>query len=89
MLPTSPLQVSNLELVLVKFLQCPGQMGSAQVNGCPALPVPQHLSLQKRNCQPLPSSHCREGPAAPSYSSSCRLQLQLPAGASFLEDVSL
>ncbi|KAM6236486.1 pleckstrin homology domain-containing family N member 1 isoform 2-T2 [Spheniscus humboldti] len=83
--------VSNLEFVLVKFLQCHGQTGSAQANGCPALPVSQHLSLQKRNCQPLPSSHCREVPAAPSYGTpgtSCRLQLRPPADASYLEDVS-
>ncbi|KAM6236485.1 pleckstrin homology domain-containing family N member 1 isoform 1-T1 [Spheniscus humboldti] len=76
---------------LEEFLQCHGQTGSAQANGCPALPVSQHLSLQKRNCQPLPSSHCREVPAAPSYGTpgtSCRLQLRPPADASYLEDVS-
>ncbi|XP_009272472.1 PREDICTED: pleckstrin homology domain-containing family N member 1 [Aptenodytes forsteri] len=76
---------------LEEFLQCHGQTGSAQANGCPALPVSQHLSLQKRNCQPLPSSHCREVPAAPSYSTpgtSCRLQLRPPPDASYLEDVS-
>ncbi|XP_054656959.1 pleckstrin homology domain-containing family N member 1 isoform X2 [Grus americana] len=46
---------------------------------------------EKRNCQPLPSSHCREVPVAPSYSTpgtSCRLQLRPPADASYLEDVS-
>ncbi|XP_076212334.1 pleckstrin homology domain-containing family N member 1 isoform X4 [Aptenodytes patagonicus] len=78
-------------LDLSNFLQCHGQTGSAQANGCPALPVSQHLSLQKRNCQPLPSSHCREVPAAPSYSTpgtSCRLQLRPPPDASYLEDVS-
>ncbi|KAM6236487.1 pleckstrin homology domain-containing family N member 1 isoform 3-T3 [Spheniscus humboldti] len=78
-------------LDLSNFLQCHGQTGSAQANGCPALPVSQHLSLQKRNCQPLPSSHCREVPAAPSYGTpgtSCRLQLRPPADASYLEDVS-
>ncbi|KAK4809755.1 hypothetical protein QYF61_008876 [Mycteria americana] len=76
---------------LEEFLQCHGQMGSAQADGCPAVPAPQHLSLQKRNCQPLPSGHCRELPAAPSYSTSgtsCRLQLQPLADASYLEDVS-
>ncbi|XP_059685838.1 pleckstrin homology domain-containing family N member 1 [Gavia stellata] len=78
-------------LDLSNFLQCHGQTGSAQADGCPALPVPQHLSLQKRSCQPLPSSHCREVPAAPSYSmpgTSCRLQLRPPADASYLEEVS-
>ncbi|XP_064326262.1 pleckstrin homology domain-containing family N member 1 [Phalacrocorax carbo] len=74
-----------------EFLQCHGRTGSAQVNGCPAVPVPQHPSLQKRNCQPLPSSHCREVPVAPSYSTPgtlCHLQLRPPADASYLEDVS-
>ncbi|KAM6371373.1 pleckstrin homology domain-containing family N member 1 isoform 2-T2 [Pluvialis apricaria] len=74
---------------LEEFLQCHGQMGSAQADGCPALPVLQHLSLQKRNCQPR--SHCREVPMAPSYSppgTSCRLQLRPPADASYLEEVS-
>ncbi|XP_075577846.1 pleckstrin homology domain-containing family N member 1 [Pelecanus crispus] len=78
-------------LDLSNFLQCHGQTGSAQANGCAAVPVAQHLSLQKRSCQPLPSSHCREGSAAPSYSTaspSCRLQLRPPADASYLEDVS-
>lgn len=77
--------------LLEEFLQCHRQTGSAQANGCPALPVPQHLSLQKRNCQPLPSSHCREVPAAPSYSTpgtSFRLQLRPPENAAYLEDVS-
>ncbi|KAM6045853.1 pleckstrin homology domain-containing family N member 1 isoform 2-T2 [Theristicus caerulescens] len=75
---------------LEEFLQCHGQTGSAQANGCPAVPVPQHLSLQERICQPLPSSHCREVPAALSYSlpGTCRLQLRPPAHASYLEDVS-
>ncbi|XP_075028006.1 pleckstrin homology domain-containing family N member 1 [Calonectris borealis] len=70
-------------LDLSNFLQCHGQTGSAQANGCPALPVPQHLSLQKRNC--------REVPAALSYSTpgtSFRLQLRPPDNASYLEDVS-
>ncbi|XP_050765610.1 pleckstrin homology domain-containing family N member 1 [Gymnogyps californianus] len=85
--PAAPLP----HLDLSNFLQCHGQTGSAQANGCPAVPVPQHLSLQKRNCQPLPSSHCREVPAAPSYSTpgtSCRLQLRPPADASYLEEIS-
>ncbi|CAM9745375.1 unnamed protein product [Bubo scandiacus] len=76
---------------LEEFLQCHGQTGSAQVNGCPAIPVAQHLSLQKRNCQPLASSHCREMPMAPSYSppgTSCRLQLRPLSDASYLEEVS-
>ncbi|XP_009887958.1 PREDICTED: pleckstrin homology domain-containing family N member 1 [Charadrius vociferus] len=44
---------------------------------------------EKRNCQRLPSSHCREVPAAPSYSpaGSCHLQLRPPADA-YLEEVS-
>ncbi|KAM9521152.1 pleckstrin homology domain-containing family N member 1 isoform 2-T3 [Guaruba guarouba] len=65
---------------LEEFLQCHGQTGSAQVNACR-----DHLSLQKRNCQHLPS-HCREVPVAP-YNSSCRLQLR-PPDASYLEDIS-
>lgn len=91
LLPSFPSQVSNLEFVLVKFLQCHGQTGSAQANGCSAIPVPQHLSPQKRNCQPVPKSQCREVPAALSYSTpgtSCRLQLR-PPDASYLEEVSL
>ncbi|XP_068014409.1 pleckstrin homology domain-containing family N member 1 isoform X2 [Melanerpes formicivorus] len=68
---------------LEEFLQSHGQMGSAQTNGGSA---PPHLSLQRRSCQPLPSSHCRELPAAPAYSS-CRLQLRHPADA-YLEEVS-
>ncbi|XP_054078723.1 pleckstrin homology domain-containing family N member 1 isoform X3 [Rissa tridactyla] len=75
---------------LQEFLQCHGQMGSSQADGFPALPVAQHLSLQKRNCHPLPSGHCSEVPAAPSYSppgTSCRLQLR-PPDASYLEEVS-
>ncbi|XP_029874888.1 pleckstrin homology domain-containing family N member 1 isoform X2 [Aquila chrysaetos chrysaetos] len=85
--PAAPLP----HLDLSNFLQCHGQTGSAQANGCSAIPVPQHLSLQKRNCQPLPSSHCREVPAALSYSTpgtSCRLQLRPPADASYLEEIS-
>ncbi|XP_035758036.1 pleckstrin homology domain-containing family N member 1 [Egretta garzetta] len=73
---------------LSNFLQCHGQTGSAQANGCPAVP---HLSLRKRSCQPLPSSHCREVPVAPSYSmpdTSCRLQPRPPPDTSYLEDVS-
>ncbi|KAM9370144.1 pleckstrin homology domain-containing family N member 1 [Phaethornis superciliosus] len=72
---------------LEEFLQCHGQMGSAQVNGCPTLLLPQHHPMQKRSCQPLPSSHCREMPPPPSYGTSCCLQLRLP-DASYLEDVS-
>ncbi|XP_051493252.1 pleckstrin homology domain-containing family N member 1 [Apus apus] len=70
---------------LEEFLQCHGQTGSAQGNRCPSLPGPQHLSLQRRSCQP--SSHCRDLPAPPSHSTSCRLQL-LPSDASYLEDAS-
>ncbi|XP_069638714.1 pleckstrin homology domain-containing family N member 1 isoform X2 [Haliaeetus albicilla] len=84
--PPAPLP----HLDLSNFLQCHGQTGSAQANGCSAMPVPQHLSLQKRNCQPVPSSHCREVPAALSYSTpgtSCRLQLRPPADASYLEEI--
>ncbi|KAM6241001.1 pleckstrin homology domain-containing family N member 1 [Porphyrio hochstetteri] len=46
---------------------------------------------EKRNCQPLPSSHSREVPVAPSYSipsTSCRLQMRPPADPSYFEDVS-
>ncbi|XP_075293671.1 pleckstrin homology domain-containing family N member 1 isoform X2 [Opisthocomus hoazin] len=73
-----------------EFLQCHGQTGSAQASGCPAVPVPQHLSLQTRSCQPLPSGHCREVSAVPSYSTastSCHLQLRPPANASYLEEI--
>ncbi|XP_068271098.1 pleckstrin homology domain-containing family N member 1 [Nyctibius grandis] len=79
--PAAPLDLSD-------FLQCHGQAGSGQANGFPALLVPQHLSLQKRSGQPLPS---REVPVALGYSTpgtSCRLQLRPPAAASYLEDVS-
>ncbi|XP_053942052.1 pleckstrin homology domain-containing family N member 1 [Cuculus canorus] len=68
---------------LEEFLQCHGQMGSAQMNGCPTIPVPQHFSLQKRNS--------REMPVAPSYSipgTSCHLQLRPPAEVSYLKEVS-
>ncbi|KAM6402502.1 pleckstrin homology domain-containing family N member 1 [Rhynochetos jubatus] len=71
---------------LEEFLQCHGQTGSAQANGCPASPVPQHLSLQRRICQPLPSSRGREVPSYSIPSSSSRLRP--PADASYLEDVS-
>uniref|UniRef100_A0A8B9RYD6 Pleckstrin homology domain containing N1 n=1 Tax=Accipiter nisus TaxID=211598 RepID=A0A8B9RYD6_9AVES len=85
--PAAPLP----HLDLSNFLQCHGQTGSAQANGCSAIPVPQHLSPQKRNCQPVPKSQCREVPAALSYSTpgtSCRLQLRPPADASYLEEIS-
>ncbi|XP_009870776.1 PREDICTED: pleckstrin homology domain-containing family N member 1, partial [Apaloderma vittatum] len=80
--------VSNLEFVSVKFLQCHGQTDSAQANGHPTIPVPQHLSLQKRSCQPLPSSHYREVPAGYSApGTSCCPQLRPPPDASYLEEV--
>ncbi|XP_071431778.1 pleckstrin homology domain-containing family N member 1 [Pithys albifrons albifrons] len=85
--PTAPPSHRDLS----SFLQCHRQMGPAQVNGCPAIPVPQHLSLEKWNCQPLPSGHCREVPTAPIYSTpgtSHRLQLRAPAEASYLEEIS-
>ncbi|KAM6108913.1 pleckstrin homology domain-containing family N member 1 [Pterocles gutturalis] len=69
---------------LEEFLQCHGQTGPAQSNGCPAVPAPQHLSRQKRSCQPLPSGPCRELPTAPGYS--CRLWP--PADAAYLEEIS-
>ncbi|XP_037236667.1 pleckstrin homology domain-containing family N member 1 isoform X4 [Falco rusticolus] len=91
-MPSSPSAHSTASSsFLQEFLQCHGQMGSAQANGCPAIPVPQHLSLQKRNCQPLPSSRYREMPVAPSYSTpgtSGHLQLRPPADASYRDEIS-
>ncbi|XP_014796857.1 PREDICTED: pleckstrin homology domain-containing family N member 1 [Calidris pugnax] len=87
--PYTPSSSGARSLAGSGFLQeCHGQMGSAHVDGFPALPVPQHLSLQKRNCHPLRGGHCREVPAALSYSTtSCHLQLRPPADA-YLEEVS-
>ncbi|XP_068772045.1 pleckstrin homology domain-containing family N member 1 isoform X4 [Struthio camelus] len=73
------------------FLQCHGQTGSAQVNGCPAIPVSHHLPLQKKNSQPLPSSHWKEVPAAQRYSTpgtSCNLRLGPSDDASYFANVS-
>ncbi|XP_068772041.1 pleckstrin homology domain-containing family N member 1 isoform X1 [Struthio camelus] len=76
---------------LEEFLQCHGQTGSAQVNGCPAIPVSHHLPLQKKNSQPLPSSHWKEVPAAQRYSTpgtSCNLRLGPSDDASYFANVS-
>ncbi|XP_061869000.1 pleckstrin homology domain-containing family N member 1 [Colius striatus] len=43
---------------------------------------------ERRSCQPLPSTHCRELPTAPTYSTPCRLQLRPPADAAYLQEVS-
>ncbi|XP_027558591.1 pleckstrin homology domain-containing family N member 1 [Neopelma chrysocephalum] len=91
--PSSPSAPSGAgSSFLQEFLQCHRQTGPAQANGCPAIPVPQqHLSLEKWNCQPLPSGHCREVPTAPTYSTpgtSRRLQLRAQAEASYLEEIS-
>ncbi|XP_068772043.1 pleckstrin homology domain-containing family N member 1 isoform X3 [Struthio camelus] len=78
-------------LDLSNFLQCHGQTGSAQVNGCPAIPVSHHLPLQKKNSQPLPSSHWKEVPAAQRYSTpgtSCNLRLGPSDDASYFANVS-
>ncbi|XP_054250812.1 pleckstrin homology domain-containing family N member 1 [Indicator indicator] len=76
----------HTHLDLSSFLQSHGQLGSAQTSRGSAVSAPPHLSLQRRSCQPLPSSHCREVAAAPGYTS-CRLQLRHPADA-YLEEVS-
>ncbi|KAM4758395.1 pleckstrin homology domain-containing family N member 1 [Cyanocitta cristata] len=63
------------------FLQCHGQTGPAQGN--PAVPAPQHPSLEQWNC--------REVPTAPTYSTpgtSRRLQLRAPAQGSYLGEIS-
>ncbi|XP_048182583.1 pleckstrin homology domain-containing family N member 1 isoform X2 [Corvus hawaiiensis] len=76
-----PQQHPPAHLELGRFLQCHGQTGPAQGN--PAVPAPQHPSLEHWNC--------REVPTAPTYSTpgtSRRLQLRAPAQGSYLGEIS-
>uniref|UniRef100_A0A8C3DYX4 Pleckstrin homology domain containing N1 n=1 Tax=Corvus moneduloides TaxID=1196302 RepID=A0A8C3DYX4_CORMO len=77
-----PQQHPPAHLELGRFLQCHGQTGPAQGN--PAVPAPQHPSLEHWNC--------REVPTAPTYSTpgtSRRLQLRALAQGSYLGEVRL
>ncbi|XP_064381585.1 pleckstrin homology domain-containing family N member 1 isoform X3 [Dromaius novaehollandiae] len=81
--PPSHLDLNN-------FLQCHGQTDSAQMNGCPAIPVSCHLPLQK-NSQPLTSTHWKEVPEAQRYSTpgtSCNFHLGPSDDASYFANVS-
>uniref|UniRef100_A0A8C3GXK0 Pleckstrin homology domain containing N1 n=1 Tax=Corvus moneduloides TaxID=1196302 RepID=A0A8C3GXK0_CORMO len=76
-----PQQHPPAHLELGRFLQCHGQTGPAQGN--PAVPAPQHPSLEHWNC--------REVPTAPTYSTpgtSRRLQLRALAQGSYLGEIS-
>ncbi|XP_041888074.1 pleckstrin homology domain-containing family N member 1 isoform X3 [Corvus kubaryi] len=76
-----PQQHPPAHLELGRFLQCHGQTGPAQGN--PAVPAPQHPSLEHWNC--------REVPTAPTYSTpgtSRQLQLRALAQGSYLGEIS-